>query len=69
MKKFRSVLNLVLGNLLLAAGVSYFIVPFEILSGGMAGVAVAISPIVPLSIQAIINIIILILSQVNNIAI
>ncbi|HHX52169.1 MAG TPA: YitT family protein [Erysipelothrix sp.] len=60
MKKFRSVLNLVLGNLLLAAGVSYFIVPFEILSGGMAGVAVAISPIVPLSIQAIINIIILI---------
>lgn len=60
MKLARDVLNLILGNFILACGVAYFIVPFEILSGGMAGVAVAISPVVPFSVNQIINVIILI---------
>ena len=44
-----------LGNFLLAVSVSYFILPFNILTGGVAGVAVAIAPIVPFSQQFIIN--------------
>ncbi len=59
MDKIRDIVNIVLGNLMIAVAVSYFVVPFEILSGGVAGVAVAISPIVPLSTPTIINIIIL----------
>lgn len=35
-----------LGNLVLAAGVAFFIVPNNILSGGVAGVAVAIQPFI-----------------------
>lgn len=60
MKVIRDGLYLVVGNFILAIAIGYFIVPFKILSGGVAGVAVAISPIVPLSIPTIINIIILI---------
>lgn len=44
-----------LGNIILAAGVSFFIVPNDILSGGVAGIAVAISPIVNVSTTLIIN--------------
>ena len=44
-----------LGNFLLAVSVSYFILPFNILTGGVAGVAVAIAPIVPFSQKFIIN--------------
>lgn len=56
----RDALLLVIGNFLLACAVAYFIVPFKILSGGVAGVAVAIAPLVPFSTQFIINFIILI---------
>lgn len=44
-----------LGNIILAAGVSFFIVPNSILSGGVAGIAVAISPIVNISTTLLIN--------------
>ena len=44
-----------LGNFLLAVSVSYFILPFNILTGGVAGIAVAIAPIVPFSQKFIIN--------------
>ena len=37
---------LILGNFILVCSVAYFIIPFKILSGGMAGVAVAIQPLV-----------------------
>lgn len=56
----RDSLYLIFGNFILACAVAYFIVPFKILSGGVAGVAVAISPILPFSTQTIINSIILI---------
>lgn len=51
---------LILGNVILVTAVAYFIIPFEILSGGMAGIAVALKPILPISEQAIINSIIVI---------
>lgn len=59
-KLMRDALLLIVGNLLLSASVVYFIVPFKILSGGLAGVAVAFKPLIPLSTQTIINILILI---------
>ncbi|MDF9824563.1 uncharacterized membrane-anchored protein YitT (DUF2179 family) [Breznakia sp. PF5-3] len=38
----------VLGNIILAIGVAFFLVPNAILSGGVAGIAIAIEPIVHL---------------------
>lgn len=49
---------IILGNFLLAVAVSYFVIPFDILSGGVAGVAVAIAPINPFSIEITIMIVI-----------
>ena len=43
---------IILGNLIVAASVSFFILPNDILSGGVAGVAVALKPI--LSINSVI---------------
>lgn len=54
-KILKDFLIIALGNFLLAVSVSYFILPFNILTGGVAGVAVAIAPIVPLSQKFIIN--------------
>lgn len=56
----RDGLLLVGGNFVLACAVAYLIVPFEILSGGVAGVAVAINPLIHLPVEMIINLIILI---------
>ncbi|MDH6366609.1 MULTISPECIES: YitT family protein [unclassified Breznakia] len=47
---------MLLGNVLLAIGVAFFIVPNDILSGGVAGIAVAIAPIVPINVTDIITI-------------
>lgn len=49
------VLSILLGNLLLAFAVSYFIIPNHILSGGVAGVAIALSPLLHIDIQTIIT--------------
>lgn len=43
------------GNIILAAGVSFFVVPNNILTGGVAGIAVALAPIVHLSTTMLIN--------------
>lgn len=56
----RDSLLLIVGNFILACAVAYFIVPFNILSGGVAGVAVAIHPIINVPTEFIINAIILI---------
>lgn len=49
-----------LGNFLVAISVEYFVLPFDILTGGVAGVAVAISPFIPmLSENLIINILVI----------
>ena len=44
----KDIVFVVLGNFILAAGVSFFLVPNSILSGGVAGIAIAIEPIIHL---------------------
>lgn len=43
------------GNFVLAFGVSVFIIPNNILSGGVAGIAIALSPIVKFDVESIIT--------------
>ncbi len=45
-----------LGNLLLSIGVAFFIVPNNILSGGVAGISVALAPVMHMSSTMLINI-------------
>jgi len=42
----RDLALVVVGNFILAAGVSFFLVPNAILSGGVAGIAIAIEPVI-----------------------
>lgn len=62
MKNIRSHLSdivlMVLGNLILAVAVVFFILPNNILSGGVAGVAIALYPIFKIEPEVMINIII-----------
>lgn len=51
----RKLFFIVLGNYLLAVAVGAFILPYEILSGGVAGLAIALKPIIPLEPIVIIN--------------
>lgn len=52
----KDVIYVVLGNLVLSIGVSFFLVPNSILSGGVAGIAIALKPIIPISVEMMINI-------------
>ncbi|QIK87037.1 YitT family protein [Erysipelothrix sp. HDW6B] len=56
--KITNALLLVLGNFVLACGVTFFILPNNILSGGVAGVAVALYPILRVEPRIMMNIII-----------
>ena len=56
MKKIVSLGMVVAGNALLAAAVAFLIVPNEILTGGVAGVSVALYPLLRIHTIAIINI-------------
>lgn len=52
MKKYldghvKDVLMILLGNFILACAITYFVLPYEILTGGIFGVAIALKPIVP----------------------
>ncbi len=54
----KNLLNFILiliGNLMLVIGVGVFILPFNILSGGVAGVAVALDPILNIDRELVIN--------------
>ncbi|MEG0735788.1 MAG: YitT family protein, partial [Longicatena sp.] len=44
------------GNIALAIGVAWFILPNNVLTGGLAGVAIALQKIVPLSPEMMINV-------------
>lgn len=55
----REVLIIAFGNFLVAASVEYFVLPFDILTGGVAGVAVAVSPFINLDETMIINILVI----------
>lgn len=57
-KYLKDFLIICFGNFLIAVGVKYFILPFDILTGGVAGLAVALSPFVPLSKEIIIDILV-----------
>ena len=58
-KNGKDILWVVAGNAVLALAVSMFILPYDILSGGVAGVAVALEPIIPLSTTLIVNILVI----------
>ncbi|MGL5540288.1 MAG: YitT family protein [Erysipelotrichaceae bacterium] len=49
-------LLVVLGNIVLAAGIAFFIIPNNILSGGLAGIAIAVQPIINVEPQITINV-------------
>ena len=51
----------VVGNLVLAAGVGLFILPNHILSGGVAGIAVALEPLLHIDPNTLINVLTLLL--------
>ncbi|NLW15126.1 MAG: YitT family protein [Erysipelothrix sp.] len=52
--------SIIVGNILLAAGVAFFIIPNNILTGGVAGLSIALSPFIKLDIELMITIIIII---------
>lgn len=52
----KDILLIIVGNLLLSIGVAFFIVPNNILSGGVAGIAVAIAPVIHVSSTMLINV-------------
>lgn len=60
-KWMKELVLLALGNLIVVIGVQVFIIPFSILSGGVAGIAVALKPILPhISEETIITILYLV---------
>lgn len=57
---FIDAVSILVGNIFLAAGVAYFIIPNNVLSGGVAGLAIAISPFFNIEVDTLITIIIVI---------
>jgi uncharacterized membrane-anchored protein YitT (DUF2179 family) len=51
----KRIIIIVIGNYILAVAVGSFILPYDILSGGVAGLAIALKPIVPLDPKVIID--------------
>lgn len=52
---------LLAGNIILAIGVAWFILPNDVLTGGLAGVAIAIEPIFHISPEIVINVLTVVL--------
>ena len=52
----KTILYIIAGNFLVACGVVFFILPNHILSGGVATLAIALKPFVPISEVTLINI-------------
>ena len=66
MVKFvRDLLIVLLGNVILALAVGLFLLPNEILTGGIAGVAILLAPFVPLESGTIVMILSLVLLVVG----
>lgn len=59
LKLCKDYLMVLLGTLIMAIAVKFFILPFNILSGGVAGIAVAIEPIFHLNPDFVINLLVL----------
>lgn len=60
-KKIVDFIMVVVGNCFIAFGVSAFILPYNILSGGLAGIAVALQPLVPIDPTWFVNILTVVL--------
>ena len=54
----KTLLALLAGNLLLAFSVSAFVLPYDILSGGVAGIAVLVKPFTSISENTIITVLV-----------
>ncbi|MCR4951415.1 MAG: YitT family protein [Solobacterium sp.] len=65
-KKLRDLLLITAGTFILAVSVEYFIIPFNILSGGVAGIAVALEPIFHIDETLFANVTMLILLIVGR---
>ena len=57
-QKGKYIVWVVAGNAVLALAVSMFILPYDILSGGVAGIAVALQPLIPLPVTLMVNILV-----------
>ena len=57
-QKGKDIVWVVAGNAVLALAVSMFILPYDILSGGVAGVAVALQPLIPLPVTLMVNLLV-----------
>lgn len=53
--KIKDVIMVILGNLIIAIGVNFFVLPSNILSGGVAGISVALQPVFHLPPTLVIN--------------
>lgn len=54
--RIKELFMIILGNIFVGAGVSFFVLPNNILTGGVAGVAVALEPLVPFEPVVMINV-------------
>lgn len=54
--KAKNITLILLGNFILVFGVAMFILPYNILSGGVAGVVVALSPVISINRELLIDI-------------
>ena len=57
-QKGKDIVWVVAGNAVLALAVSLFILPYDILSGGVAGIAVALQPLIPLPVTLMVNLLV-----------
>ena len=57
-QKGKDIIWVVAGNAVLALAVSMFILPYDILSGGVAGIAVALQPLIPLPVTLMVNLLV-----------
>ena len=64
-ENLKTLLALLAGNLLLAFSVSAFVLPYDILSGGVAGIAVLVKPFTTISEQTIIIALVILLFLVG----
>ena len=60
-KQIINSITVVVGTFILASAVETFIIPYRILSGGVAGIAVALHPILHISATLIANSVLIIL--------
>ena len=58
-QKGKDIVWVVAGNAVLALAVSMFILPYDILSGGVAGIAVALQPLIPLPVTLMVNLLVI----------